>query len=66
MEEERGQIGDSGFGVSQAQRQACNVALDLHHVIQDEVAQHHDRIFAHPCKVSQSQVLQDEATLTGA
>ena len=29
---------------------AGDVPLDLHHVVQDEVRQHHQRVLAHPCE----------------
>ena len=33
----------------QAHRHAGDVALDLHHVVQDQVRQHHEGVLAHAC-----------------
>lgn len=49
MEEEVCEVLDAGVGVLQAQGHACDVALHLHHVIHDQVGQHHQAVFANAC-----------------
>jgi len=49
MEEEVCKVLDAGVGVLQAQGHARNVALHLHHVIHDQVGQHHQAVLAHTC-----------------
>lgn len=49
VEEEVCKVLDAGVGVLQAQGHARNVALHLHHVIHDQVGQHHQAVFAHAC-----------------
>jgi len=49
VEEERGERGDARLVVAQAQRQRGHVALDLHHVVEDEVREHHQARLAHAC-----------------
>ena len=46
-EEEAGQVGDALHGVLEAEGQLANLALDLDHVVEDEVRQHHDRVLPH-------------------
>lgn len=49
MEEQLGHGGYAGIRVPQAQGQACHMAADLHHVIQNEVRQHHQAILYDTC-----------------
>jgi len=49
VEEECGERGDARLVVAQAQRQRGHVALDLHHVVQYEVREHHQARLAHAC-----------------
>jgi len=49
MEEEVCEVLDAGVGVLQAQGHARDVALHLHHVIHDQVGQHHQAVLAHTC-----------------
>lgn len=49
MEEEVCEVLDAGVGVLQAQGHARDVALHLHHVIHDQVGQHHQAVLAHAC-----------------
>ena len=49
MEEEVCKVLDAGVGVLQAQGHARDVALHLHHVIHDQVGQHHQAVLAHAC-----------------
>ncbi len=50
VEEDLREPGDARVTVAQAERQARDVALHLHHVVQDEVRQHHQARLAHACK----------------
>ena len=47
QEEQPGQVGDAGIGVAQAQCHLADLPLDLHHVVQDQVAEHHQRVLPH-------------------
>ena len=49
VEEDLCEAGDAGVLILQAQRQPRDVALHLHHVIQDEVREHHQAVLAHAC-----------------
>ena len=49
VEEEVRQVLDAGVGVLKAQSHSCNVPLHLHHVVHDQVGQHHQAVLTHPC-----------------
>lgn len=49
MEEEVCEVPDAWLRILQANGHAGNVPFHLHHVIQDEMSQHHQTILAHPC-----------------
>jgi hypothetical protein len=49
VEEDLGEAGHARIVVLQAQGQAGDVALHLHHVVEDQVRQHHQAVASHAC-----------------
>lgn len=49
MEKQLSQGSYTDIRVLEAERQSCNVAFHFHHVVQDQMGQHHHRVLSHPC-----------------